>query len=181
MPFKCHENVYYYRDMFNQDVILASLNKIKEMNRNTEFHILESLPLIYRTQLHSLESLAYPYWKDEYDSWEKTLSEQTIWSVALDSDVPISTLRAYPSMTPDTLTINYLSTELTYRNKGIAKAVVLNCIYHVFKNTDYTSIQAQDISSLGAAMILEQFGFVRNRHNKDVIGSLQEICRTCKT
>lgn len=37
MPFKCHENVFYYRDMFNQDVILASLNEIKEMNRNTEF------------------------------------------------------------------------------------------------------------------------------------------------
>ena len=181
MPFKCHENVYYYRDMFNQDVILASLNKIKEMNRNTEFHILESLPLIYRTQLHSLESLAYPYWKDEYDSWEKTLIEQTIWSVALDSDVPITTLRAYPSMIPDTLTINYLSTELTYRNRGLASGVVLNCINHVFKNTDCTSIQAQDISSPGAAMILEKLGFVRNRQNKDIIGSMQEICRACKT
>ncbi|MCB5260323.1 MAG: GNAT family N-acetyltransferase [Candidatus Cloacimonetes bacterium] len=181
MPFQNHENVYYYKDMFNQDAVLASVEETKEMNRNIEFLIMESIPLQYRAKMHALESLAYPYWKEEFVLWENTLIGKAVWSVALDSDEPITTIRAYPSMNPDMLTINYLSTEQSYRKRGLARAVIQNCINHVFTNGVYSSIQALDISSPGAAKILEQVGFVRNRQNIDIMRSMKEFYKNCKT
>lgn len=180
MPVQCHENLYFYRDVFDQDAVLASLDEFKEKNRDIELLIWDSIPINCRTNIHNLESLAFPYWNNDYSTWESSLKDNTHWSVALHSDVTISTIRIYPGFVSDILTINYLSTEFSYRNRGIARAVIQNCINHVFKNTDCTSIQAQDISSPGAAKVLEKLGFVRNRLNIAIMRSVQELNETCK-
>lgn len=168
MKLKRCENLYLYRDKFDLDSVQTALNKIKQGNQDVEFRIWNSLTINCLTDIYQLENLSHPDWDYDYKSWIKDLNMDLKWSVALLRKVPIASIRISHFEYTEDPVINYLATDPVHRGKGLATAVIINCVSYLFNESKCEAIQAHQISGPVPAKILQQLGFERSRLMSDI-------------
>ncbi len=174
MMLKHDPILYLYRDKYDSNSLQRKKNKIIEDTQGIDLQIWDSIPTDFHAKIFSIESLSHPDWDYDIETWTNDLSKDMKWSVALLCNIPVASIRIlHFEYTADPI-INYLATDPEHQGKGLATAVVINCISYLFNESKCDAIQAHQISGPVSAKILQQLGFDRNRVTSEILKSLRD-------